>query len=701
MKRNLILALIIAFSISQTWAQKEVSYPENLRQLHENFVAELLSGKGGGEDALSLVEKMNDQGGWPGIPYASKQRGSWEPAEHLGNLQRLAKAWLKPGTTNYHHPAILKAFHKGLNYWLENDFQCPNWWYPEIGVPMQLAPSLILMEGELSADQLSKAIKILDRAKIGMTGQNKVWLSGNVLMKSLLLRDSEMIRKASQSIQEEMKVGIGEGIQPDGSFHQHGPQIQFGNYGLAYVGDMIKWIKLLRNTPFAFDETKMGILRNYLLEGQQWISWKNQMDVSACGRQLFMDAQQGKARNLSSDFAQMEKLDPDFAKAYQKAGQFESLSGNKHFWRSDFQVQRTPTYYFSVKMCSERVIGAESCNSENIRGYYMGDGTTYLYQSGQEYENIFPYWNWKKIPGTTIQQDDKELPVLTAKGYRIESDFVGGVSDGKSGIAVMDYRRDGLTAKKSWFIFQDQIVCLGAGITSAAGVPVTTSLNQCYLNGEVELNSSHGFSLGEKRQVVESCNWVLHSGLGYFFPVPATVNLETHAVTGSWNQVALMYKNEPISAPIFSLWIDHGINPKDQSYSYCLIPNATKKQLDKLAKVPNFQIIANSIALQAVVSSDRQWGGAIFYKGGLVVLSEEVEVAQPCLLLLKRTVKDLTFVVSDPTQKMNQLKITLKGSYKVNNSAVTARTDHGLTELLVSLPKGEEAGRSVLFKISK
>ena len=43
---------------------------------------------------------------------------------------------------------------------------------------------------------------------------------------------------------------------------------------------------------------------------------------------------------------------------------------------------------FSVKMCSNRVLGAETVNKENIQGYHMGDGVTFLYQSNKEYENI-------------------------------------------------------------------------------------------------------------------------------------------------------------------------------------------------------------------------------------------------------------------------------------------------------------------------
>jgi len=702
MNRSILVAILLFIAATtNTWAQLKKTYPADLAQLHQNILNELLGASNGTDTLQELVNRMNEKGGWPNIDYKSKQRGSWEPALHLSYVQTMAKAWQKSGSAFYHDPNMLKAIHRALNYWLENDFQCPNWWYPEIGVPMQLAPILILMESELSEEQMTKGIRILDRAKIGMTGQNKVWLSGNVLMKALMLRDDATIRKAAKSIQEEMKVSLGEGIQPDGSFHQHGPQIQFGNYGLAYVGDMIKWIRLLRNTPFYFDEAKLSILRNYLMDGQQWITWKNQMDISACGRQLFVNAQTGKARSLARNFSQMETLDSANAEVYRKAEKYETLVGNKHFWRSDFQVQRTPDYYFSVKMCSERVIGAESCNSENIRGYYLGDGATYLYQSGKEYENIFPYWDWKKIPGTTTHQDDKELPVLTASGYRIVSNFVGGVSDGKTGVAVMDYKREGISAKKAWFIFNDQIVCLGAGISSASGIPVTTSVNQSFLNGDVVVKAKVEKTLLAESSETINPKWILHDQAGYFFPDGGNLKLETKTVTGSWNRVASMYKDEPIQAGIFKLWFEHGANPSQQAYSYCVVPKATKAKMQQMESKPLFRIVQNDVSQQAVVSADQKWGGVVFYQAGKSVIHGGIETDQPCVVMLKRERGTLSVSVSDPTQKLAQIKLTLKGNYQSGNSSVATTELQGNTVLIVDLPKGDDAGKTVLMELRK
>ena len=701
MIRTILLIFLISGAVKSGFGQPKTDYSADLKQLHQNIVNEFLNSPLQTDTLQTLCDKLLPNGSWPGIDYASKQRGSWPTVLHLSYINTFSKAYQKPGSAFYHDLKMRETILKALNYWLDNDFQCPNWWYPEIGVPMQLAPILILMENELSADQLLKGIKILDRAKIRMTGQNKVWLSGNVLMKSLLLRDTEMIRKAAQSIQEEMKVSLSEGIQPDGSFHQHGPQIQFGNYGLAYVGDMIKWIRILRNTPFYFDESKLNILRNYLIDGQQWITWKNQMDISACGRQLFINAQTGKAQNLANDFKQMEALDPNFVAVYKKANRYETLSGNKHFWRSDFQIQRTPDYYFSVKMCSERVLGAESCNNENIRGYYLGDGATYLYQSAKEYENIFPFWDWKKIPGTTTHQDDKELPVLTAGGYHIPSNFVGGVSDGKSGVAVMDYVRDGVSAKKAWFIFNDQIICLGAGITSNTGIPVTTSVNQSFLKGEVIVKTQEEKLLSAESSETFSPRWILHDGAGYYFPNGGNLKLETKTVTGSWNRVALMYKDEPIKAGIFKLWVEHGANPAGQTYAYCIVPQATKAKMQQMETKPNFQILNNDTNIQSIVSADQNLGGIIFYKAGKSKLFGGIETDQPCVIMVKREGNGLTVSISDPTQKLAKITLILGGKYQTSIAGVAVNHVQNKSEFTINLPSGDEAGKTVSVTLTK
>jgi chondroitin AC lyase len=337
----------------------KVNYPAELKQLHQNIRDYILDVEINEEKVDQLLETVTGEGKWPGIDYESKTRGAWPTRDHLRNLLEITIAYQSKASKYHRKDDVSEKVHLALNLWLDNDFLNPNWWHPDIGTPSMIAPVMVLMEAELTEEQMEKGYIILERSEMGKTGQNKVWLAGNVLFTSLLKRDLDTIKLASQAIQEELVVSMKEGVQPDWSYHQHGPQIQFGNYGLSYVNDMIKWIRIFRNTPFRFDENKVSILRNYVLNGQQWITWKNQLDISACGRQLFIDSPEIKAASLASHFTSMEKLDPEYAEAYKQANRYETLSGHKHFWRSDFQVWRNPDYYFSVKMCSERVIGAE------------------------------------------------------------------------------------------------------------------------------------------------------------------------------------------------------------------------------------------------------------------------------------------------------------------------------------------------------
>jgi chondroitin AC lyase len=687
--RGVSIITVIFLLLNYDSLLAQAAYPEDLEQLHQNAISYFLDEDIKIEEVQRLLDDMQTDGSWNGIDYASQERGAWEPRQHLTNLLNIALAYHARNTPFYEQKNVSEKIHLSLNYWLSNDFICPNWWYPVIGVPMVLNPIMLLMEDELSKEQMELALAILGRCEIGKTGQNKVWQSGNVLLTSLLTKDAEMVKKASASIQEELVVSLSEGVQPDWSYHQHGPQLQFGNYGLSYVGDMIKWIRIMRDTPFRFDEARIYILRNYLLKGQQWVVWKDKMDIIACGRQLFVNSPESKAGSLRQFLESMKVLDTDYENVYQLASQYESLDGNKHFWRSDFQVKRNDDYYFSVKMCSERVIGAESCNSENIQGYYMGDGATFLYQSGEEYTNIFPFLDWKKIPGTTTHQDDQPLPILTCSGYRIESDFVGGVSDGSNGIAVLDYKRNGLLARKSWFMFDDMIICMGNGITSSENWNITTSINQTYLDGPVITYDGQESNVKETA-VSEDLSWAWHNNTGYYFPSGGKIKIEAREVEGSWNWVAKRYPDEIMRAELFRIWIDHGINPVNGKYEYIIITNADQSRMQEITGDFPF-IITNNVEKQEIKSVDGSTAGIVFYKNGASDFMDSIRVDQPCVVIFRRENKRLYMSVADPTQKLKELNVTISGEY-IGGNAV-----HGEGETIVniSLPQEGDAGKSV------
>jgi chondroitin AC lyase len=488
-----------------------------------------------------------------------------------------------------------------------------------------------------------------------MTGQNKVWCAGIGIVKGLLYDDQVLIERSVEDIWSELRVSTEEGIQPDWSFHQHGPQQQFGNYGLSFGRDMIQWASILRSSEYELSGDKLSILRNYMLNGVSWVGWNGFLDFNACGRQIDRGYQLVKGSDLLRQLERMKQVDPQFAADYAAT---QKRVGFKAFWRSEMAVQRRPDWYASLKMSSTRVVGAESVNSENMLGLHMGDGVLLIYLDGSEYEDLPPLWDWKRLPGTTC---DQGLTELTPNGSRDSfggSDFSGVLGSGDTGLAAMIYQRGNLTARKSWFFFTDHIVCLGSGISGETKGNVYTSVEQARLRGDVfedEGSVCHGQTIYE----FLDCEPVIAAG----------------TVSGNWNRVYPVRGDRPETDEVFSLWIDHGKSPKGSTYAYRIAPVCKEG-----ANPFRSEVLQNSETLQAVQCGDAVY--AAFYEAGVLKFGDgpRIEVSAPCLLIADPE----KVTVSDPTHTLQSLDINVDG-----------KTLH------IDLPPGAEQGKPVKVALTR
>ncbi len=239
------------------------------------------------QEVVGLLESMTNNESWSDIDYLSPARSAWVGREHIKRILKIARCYRSKHSKFYNDADVLVSLTRAIEYWCDGGFECTNWWYNAIGVPKEFAPVLLLLEGDISDELMSRSIKILDPAEREMTGQNKVWLNGVTFIKGLLLGDTSILERTSEAIKSELKISDEEGIQYDYSFHQHGAMQQFGNYGLAFASSQSYWMRVFSGTSYDFTPEQKEIMRLYMTQGINATVWLGFMDVSSCGRQLF------------------------------------------------------------------------------------------------------------------------------------------------------------------------------------------------------------------------------------------------------------------------------------------------------------------------------------------------------------------------------------------------------------------------------
>jgi chondroitin AC lyase len=559
-----------------------------------------------------------------------------------------------------------------------------------------MLPLLLLLDDDLSDEQRAAGLKILRRAKIGMTGQNLVWVTEITAGRGLLERNADLTARAYARIAEEVRVSLSEGIQPDFSFHQHGPCVYNHGYGAAFITDCSKLAAQLDGTSFAFPPEKIDLLSHLILDGTQWMTRNDATDFGAEGREITRRGQSSSHLAAAAEYMLQLKTgreDEFRALAARAEGRADAppLVGNRHFWRGDYMVHHRPKYYASARMHSTRLANTDGpANSEGLLSHHLADGCFVLMQTGREYRDIFGVWDWQQIPGTTVRQK----PELSGSPRRMgTTEFVGGVSDGTYGLAACDLEREGLTAKKSWFFFDDEVVCLGAGISDSAGDPVVTTLNQCRLNGDVLAASADGARILDRGEhVLDKSRWLWHDSAGYVFLEPAEIHLQNDARSGSWHASNHRYPDRQETLDLLTARIDHGAEPRAASYGYVVVPAIGRDQAAGYAARLPVRVLANSEQLQAVAHDGLRLVGAALYQPGKVEIrpGRSLQVDKPCLLLAQEQDGRLTVTVANPENKAVVVRATI----------VAADGQTASKELVVDLPDGYDAGSSVTRTIA-
>lgn len=570
-----------------------------------------------------------------------------------------------------------------------------------------------------------------------------------------------------QNVEDSAQIaanGYNSGFYPDGSYLDHIKVPYLGAYGIEFMKGGAKIPSLLAGTPWKYPEQVQDNLESYIVEGFGNGMYQGMMldclkgrSVSrpassnqAAGREAMMIilqivdsfSQEAKETTLSALKAWLEE-DEGFIDSLvgaenmaikKKAKEIledTSIQSNiapvhKSYPLMDRVVHRTEDYLFALSMYSERIQNTEIMNDENRFGWHQNNGMTYIYDEDKQYtENYWNTVNPLRLPGTTVVPVNIGTGKPDGSGFAQGGDFcskeswVGGTSIGNYGVSGMSFSGEtqgiagdapvsyapDLKGKKSWFMFDDEMVCLGAGITNKnMELPVETTIenkklrkdgsNQLLVNGEkteIPVKEANVKELVERTADVsgtsfEQVNWAhlegnQSVGTGYYFPEENTeIQVRRGQTTGSWKDVGTF--DGESTENYLEMWVDHGQNPENASYSYVLLPETSAEETENYAQAPKVTILENSSEVQAVRHETLKIIGTNFWQeqGGSV---EGITSDKAASVMLQETEQGTVKIsVSDPTMKnKGNIQLTLEkeivDSIQLDENVTCEKTEKG------------------------
>lgn len=659
--RNFIFAFILSFSgaIQPVYSQQNKVDLRDVKQQVVELTAsnELYANELGINFSYQEVYRFSAQqcfkmlesdSAWTDLAYRSKLRNAWPAMIHLYRTLMMSKQYAQSKDVAY-----LQPIYRALAFWRKHDFKSANWWHNQINVPFVFSTILLNLGDRVqSADLNYYYDRIAPRIKRpGNTGQNKLWEQDNFARLALLKGDVASFAAALDTIKSLLLVTTQEGLQPDYSFQQHGAMLQFGNYGMHYANSISFWMAIVNNTPYAFGDSSQQLLLDYMNKGLRNCFYKSAMDITAIGRQLRPGSPNARAEGFAID----QKLVGQLHSSVKYKGVKSRIAEPRtiSFWRSNYLVHGQDNHFhISVKTHGRFVERIETLNGENKLGAYLNDGVSLLQYSGLEYNSILPLWKWNRLPGITADTIfNVGEPEITKTSNK--KSFVGTLSLGVSGISVMDYERNGLRAKKSYFVFDRLMLSLGAGIEKNNMQHVVTGVNQ-----QAKINSEKSWLEGKYK----GKKWIYYDRkLYYFIGDNQDLSVTMEKREGAWQDVDAVSDSTRFYKDIFDLYVRHN---KKNHYAYAVLLDVDIPEIrHHLKQIANFTWI-NTADFQAL-SNDKNDFYVIYRPGSYQLDKQKITVDRPCLLILDKTNK--TLAVADPSRSATELNIIIdQKTYHLN-----------------------------------
>lgn len=637
-----------------------------------------------------------EEGSFSDVDYASIQRTNWPPIVHVDRLSEMVFAYTTPENKLFGSEDLYAKIVKALSFWQKRNPWCHNWWYNQIAEPQKLGVLLIQMRTGKKQIPSDLEAEVLQRIKTDggnpakWTGANRTDIALHWIYRACLTKDEGVLRTALENVYSPIVYTVDEGFQYDNSYFQHGRQLYIGGYGDEILKGITQVAMYTKGTRYALPQDKLDIVSKFM-RGTYYATMRGKyMMFDVMGRGISRPGITDKS--YTKLFAQrMAELDTAHASEFrdiiarleetEPAG-YAIQPKHTHYFRGDYTLHVRPNYTFDVRTVSNRTLRVEYGNGENLKTYFMSDGCTNIVTRGDEYVGIFPVWDWAHIPGVTSPHMH-EIPKAKIDWQTPgTSTFTGGVSDSLYGVTAYAYTDTfanvNTGAKKAWFFFDNEVVCLGADITSTASDEVFTTINQCLSGSEKQILRSAVKSsplAGGGTAESTSPQWVIHDGVAYLFPNGGKVQAVRKEQSGSYYDINHSTPKDVHTHSVFTLSLSHGLKPQAKSYAYIVAPGIdTEKAVKQYQKKSGVEICANTPRMQVVRNKNLGVWGLVFYSAGeFQHKGLRIAVDRPCTLLLKETGKHTASLhVADPAQAQQEISVSVSRGRGTQSQAVRA-----------------------------
>lgn len=627
-------------------------------------------------DVTEFLNDLDENGKFKSIPYDSKDQDTWHPIDHLDRTYQMQVAYNSEGNKFYHNEELKTAITKAMRFWINADLKCEwNGWYNSVGVGMYIPDILLFGVDGLSEDEQAKLLENIKgtllqsekvrngikERKVDSTGGNLTDQVISTLKVAVVENDGNTIKWLGVLLERELSYFPSynikrmrsdcEGIKEDGSFQQHDQLIYFGGYGEVFADGINKFLEYTYNTQYQLIMASRNSYADFLLDSFSLATRNGYRELNSSGRNISrIDSMKGiapqvkKGAEILIKYGDNERqdelqnlLDTRFSDNQIDTG----ANKHKYFYESDYQLMNNKNYMASVRSASNRTRIYEYLNGENPFAYYTGLGATFFYVNGDEYYNLLPGYDWNKVPGTTTRQG--YVPYYSQDVSYSKygtTNHVSGVSNGNVGMSYMELRNDGVTGKKSYFMFEDGVVCLGNSIKTSHKEPLLTCINQTNLKGDIIIGGDNKKTLGINESENGVFPYIYHNSISYI--TDDKVEVSTSHETADWKTINERFtQSVPIDVDKFTLSIPHD-EKKNVDYAYTVLLNTTPNKTEEYLQNPYLMILRNDETCQAVYDSKNDVLEAVFHKKGSIELpnSTVITANKPCVMIVESESSD-------------------------------------------------------------